>query len=253
MSLTIGYVGVPHIHTYIDASFGTHSDRKSHTGVCATLGTGSYYTKSTTQKINTTSSSEAEIVALAKGLLYCTVLYCTVLYCTVLYCTVLYCTVLYCTVLCIRLVCLVFQIYQKMVLSIYQFLSYYPHLAIFLIIFHTPFSLCSHPFSSCSHTLKLTLTVTHTYTHTIMYIRVIGREDGNEGVRESQSVPRISRYTNTHIHIHTHTHTHTHTHIHTETHTHTHTYTHPSLHTHTHTHTHLLLYIVPTARPHISS
>ena len=34
----------------------------------ATLGTGAFYTKSTTQKINTTSSCEAELVALAKGL-----------------------------------------------------------------------------------------------------------------------------------------------------------------------------------------
>ena len=56
------------MYTYIDASFGTHADRKSHTGVYATLGTGGFYTKSTCQKINTTSSCEAEIVALAKGL-----------------------------------------------------------------------------------------------------------------------------------------------------------------------------------------
>ena len=33
-----------------------------------TLGIGAYYTKSTTQKINTTSSCEAELVALSKGL-----------------------------------------------------------------------------------------------------------------------------------------------------------------------------------------
>ena len=41
---------------------------KSHTGVFCTLGTGALYTKSTAQKINTTSSCEAELVALAKGL-----------------------------------------------------------------------------------------------------------------------------------------------------------------------------------------
>ena len=66
--LQLAYTGIPRVYTYIDASFGTHSDRKSHTGVYATLGTGGFYTKSTCQKINTTSSCEAEIVALAKGL-----------------------------------------------------------------------------------------------------------------------------------------------------------------------------------------
>jgi hypothetical protein len=58
----------PAVHTYIDASFGVHPDRKSHTGVCVTLGTGMFFCKSTAQKINTTSSCESELVALAKGL-----------------------------------------------------------------------------------------------------------------------------------------------------------------------------------------
>jgi hypothetical protein len=44
------------------------ANRKSHTGVYATLGKGGFYTKSTCQKINITSSCETEIVALAKGL-----------------------------------------------------------------------------------------------------------------------------------------------------------------------------------------
>ena len=66
--LTLGYRGVPSLHVFIDASFATHTDMKSHTGVLCTLGTGAMYTKSTAQKINTTSSCEAELVALAKGL-----------------------------------------------------------------------------------------------------------------------------------------------------------------------------------------
>ena len=66
--LTLGYRGVPSLYVYIDASFATHTDMKSHTGVLCTLGTGAFYTKSTSQKINTTSSCEAELVALAKGL-----------------------------------------------------------------------------------------------------------------------------------------------------------------------------------------
>ena len=41
---------------------------KSHTGGSCTLGTGAFYTKSTSLKINTTSSCEAELVVLAKGL-----------------------------------------------------------------------------------------------------------------------------------------------------------------------------------------
>jgi hypothetical protein len=54
--------------TFIDASFATHTNMRSHSGVCIILGTGAYYSKSTAQKLNTTSSCEAELVALSKGL-----------------------------------------------------------------------------------------------------------------------------------------------------------------------------------------
>ena len=54
--------------THIDASFAVHSDYKSHTGICISLGVGIFYAKSTAQKINTTSSCQAEMVAHAKGL-----------------------------------------------------------------------------------------------------------------------------------------------------------------------------------------
>lgn len=53
------------ITSYIDASYGVHFDMKSHTGAMITLGRGPVYAKSTTQKLNTTSSAEAELVALA--------------------------------------------------------------------------------------------------------------------------------------------------------------------------------------------
>ena len=66
--LTLGYRGVPSLYVFIDALFATHTDMKSHTGVLCTLGTGAFYTKSTAQKINTTSSCEAKLVALSKGL-----------------------------------------------------------------------------------------------------------------------------------------------------------------------------------------
>ena len=68
LSLTLGFKGVPTLSVYIDASFGVHQDRKSHSGVFTTMGRGATYTKSTTQKINTTSSCEAELVAISKGL-----------------------------------------------------------------------------------------------------------------------------------------------------------------------------------------
>jgi hypothetical protein len=68
LQLTLGFTGKPVISIYIDASFGVHPDKKSHTGVMTTMGRGAFYTKSTGQKINTTSSCEAELVALAKGL-----------------------------------------------------------------------------------------------------------------------------------------------------------------------------------------
>jgi hypothetical protein len=68
LQLTLGFTDKPAISTYIDASFGVHPDKKSHTGVMVTMGRGAFYTKSTVQRINTTSSCEAELVALAKGL-----------------------------------------------------------------------------------------------------------------------------------------------------------------------------------------
>ena len=68
LELTLSFKGTPHVSAYVDASFTVHPDKKSHTGVMATLGTGAFYTKSTSQKINTTSSCEAELVALSKGL-----------------------------------------------------------------------------------------------------------------------------------------------------------------------------------------
>ena len=50
---------------YIDASFGVHKDMKSHSGVIIGIGKGPIYAKSSTQKINTTSSTESELVALS--------------------------------------------------------------------------------------------------------------------------------------------------------------------------------------------
>jgi len=47
---------------WVDASFAVHPDMKSHTGMCVSLGRGCLYSRSTKQKINTKSSTEAELV-----------------------------------------------------------------------------------------------------------------------------------------------------------------------------------------------
>ena len=49
----------------IDASFTVHMDMKSHTGYCRTLGTGSQ-----SQKINTRSSTESELVGVDNVISY---------------------------------------------------------------------------------------------------------------------------------------------------------------------------------------
>ena len=48
----------------MDASFGTHSDLKSHTGSIFTLGKGAIYSDSSKQKVNARSSIEAELISI---------------------------------------------------------------------------------------------------------------------------------------------------------------------------------------------
>ena len=52
-----------HTEPYADSLFGVHPDYKSHSGVCTTLGRGMFYSKSTVQKLVTTSSRQADLVA----------------------------------------------------------------------------------------------------------------------------------------------------------------------------------------------
>ena len=47
----------------VDSSYAVHPDMKSHTVINMTLGKGATYTASCKQKINTKSSTEAEMVA----------------------------------------------------------------------------------------------------------------------------------------------------------------------------------------------
>jgi hypothetical protein len=51
----------------IDASYSAYMDKMSHTGCVTTLGKGAIYSKSSTQKLNTLSSTEAELVAVTEA------------------------------------------------------------------------------------------------------------------------------------------------------------------------------------------
>ena len=53
------------VNSYIDASYGVHPDMKSHSGSVVSLGSGAVSASSTKQKINTKSSCEAELTAVA--------------------------------------------------------------------------------------------------------------------------------------------------------------------------------------------
>ncbi|KAG7352856.1 reverse transcriptase RNA-dependent DNA polymerase [Nitzschia inconspicua] len=53
---------IRNIRWWVDASYAVHPDMRSHTGATMTLGKGSVYSMSTRQKLNTRSSTEAELV-----------------------------------------------------------------------------------------------------------------------------------------------------------------------------------------------
>ena len=60
-----GVTGI-RVHLYVDASYGVHADRRSHTGSCVVIGdVGAVHCKSTRQQIVTKSSTEAELVGLS--------------------------------------------------------------------------------------------------------------------------------------------------------------------------------------------
>ena len=54
--------------SYIDASYGVHQDYKSHTGFTVSIGKGPICSKSSIQKLNTKSSTEAELVAISDSI-----------------------------------------------------------------------------------------------------------------------------------------------------------------------------------------
>ena len=61
-TLTLGADDLTKVITWTDASYAVHKDMKSHTGGVVSLGRGAVMSKSSKQKLNTKSSTEAEIV-----------------------------------------------------------------------------------------------------------------------------------------------------------------------------------------------
>jgi hypothetical protein len=63
--LTLEAEGMAVTKWWVDAAFAVHRDMKSHTGGTMSMGKGSIYSTSIRQKLNTTSSTEAELVGVA--------------------------------------------------------------------------------------------------------------------------------------------------------------------------------------------
>jgi len=62
LPMTLSASDLGKIYWYVDASFAVHHDMRSHTGVVMTMGKGAVISMSVRQKINTKSSTEAELV-----------------------------------------------------------------------------------------------------------------------------------------------------------------------------------------------
>ena len=60
--LTLGADSLDKLRTWVDASYAVHPDMRSHTGGIMSFGTGGFIPKSWKQKLNTKSSTEAELV-----------------------------------------------------------------------------------------------------------------------------------------------------------------------------------------------
>jgi Reverse transcriptase (RNA-dependent DNA polymerase)/Zinc knuckle len=65
LPLTLEAANLQVIKWWVDASYGVHPDMKSHTGGVLSLGKGAIYATSTRQKLNTKSSTEAELVGVS--------------------------------------------------------------------------------------------------------------------------------------------------------------------------------------------
>jgi hypothetical protein len=68
--LTLGADDIGMMKTWVDASYAVHKDMKSHTGGVVSFGIGAVMSKSSKQKLNTKSSTEAELVGASDYLPY---------------------------------------------------------------------------------------------------------------------------------------------------------------------------------------
>eukprot|EP00934_Nitzschia_sp_Nitz4_P009475 Nitzschia sp. Nitz4//scaffold72_size95085//86078//87917//NITZ4_004773-RA/size95085-processed-gene-0.38-mRNA-1//-1//CDS//3329557414//9465//frame0 len=62
LNLTLGADSLSSFTTWVDAAYAVHPDMKSHTGGTISLGRGTLFHRSSKQKLNTKSSTEAELV-----------------------------------------------------------------------------------------------------------------------------------------------------------------------------------------------
>ena len=62
LEYTLGADNLKKLRAWVDASYAVHPDYKSHTGGVMSFGTGGFICKSSKQKLNTKSSTEAELV-----------------------------------------------------------------------------------------------------------------------------------------------------------------------------------------------
>ena len=61
----IGADNLHSLYTWIDAAYAVHPNMRSHTGGCMSMGLGTLHCKSSKQKLNTKSSTEAEVVGMS--------------------------------------------------------------------------------------------------------------------------------------------------------------------------------------------
>ena len=66
----IGCDSLDAVYTYVDAAYAVHPTMRSHTGGMMTMGWGTIHARSTKQKLNTKSSTEAELVGVSDYLPY---------------------------------------------------------------------------------------------------------------------------------------------------------------------------------------
>ena len=70
LKLTLSADDISKPKTWVDASYAPHPDMKSHTGACTSFGRGVVLHRSSKQKLNTKSSTEAELIGMSDSVPY---------------------------------------------------------------------------------------------------------------------------------------------------------------------------------------